>query len=263
MSFAPVFEPSLLQTIQEQIFGDPKAIHNSLSQAVLNAPLCSSLQGSSHLSLYTPPIGGQRQTFTQLATNIASHGNVALTLDHIFLSGAVELNQGLVLFNMAEEMIKGNEAGLSHLADFFGVVEEMFENENSASWLHVSLAPQILEPQVCFWGYGTGGVVAQELREGKWDYCGGLLSGGVPAPYTEKDVLYREPLNRTRMYVDNILGVEDGLSNMADALNGPILDKWKKLWEGLNQALTDILGLILCHALDACDSLDEAQLAQQ
>lgn len=165
---------------------------------------------------------------------------------------------------MAEEMIKEDEARLSHLVDFLGVADEMFEYENSTSWLHVSLAPQIIiDSEICYWGYGTGGAAAQQLHEGEWGYCGGLVSGGVPAPYTEKDVPYREPLNRTRMHVDNTLGLEDEFRDMAGALNGPILDKWKILWEVLNQKLIDMLVSMFCHLMGTCDSLDEAQLAQQ
>lgn len=85
--FAPVFPPSILDKLTHGGAGGATALHNLMSQAVNNAPFC---KGQYPMVIFAPAAGGQRQAYTQAASELASLGHAVLTVDHSYLSGAVE-----------------------------------------------------------------------------------------------------------------------------------------------------------------------------
>lgn len=167
--------------------------------------------------MFNPPMGGQRQAYTQVATEIASHGRIVLTFDHSFLSGAVEVNENIVAFNLAHEIIHAAEAINTYILDMTAVKDHLTErNGTFTSWSEM-LEVKIDFNRTCVLGHGSGGLAALVMKAKNIVTCGNKLSDWMPAPYTANDVFFTPPLNHTRKPIGNEWGFEDTLEGTRDA----------------------------------------------
>ncbi|KAG8162234.1 hypothetical protein KVR01_007999 [Diaporthe batatas] len=184
--FAPVFTETVLEEILHTAtttsLGNITGLHNLMSRAVTSATACP---GQFPLVVFAPDVGGQRQAYTQAASELASMGYIVLTVDSPFLSGVVE------------NPPKTFQRSLSG-----GVVNEhqVFTIQNNDLWFihkHLATVNETLGPlsrwtnnasvQVdhCIFGHGSGGSVAQAMIDNHVVRCGGRLEGtlALPAPF--------------------------------------------------------------------------------
>lgn len=164
-------------------------MRNMESQALLNAPICS---GKYPMIMLSPPVGGQRQAYTQLASDIASYHHLVVTVDHAFQSGAVETESGSVLFNLAGDLLNPRAANLGRVVDLTAVSLHFNDSANLGPLLSTPGTEIDLSNSFVF-GHGQGGIVAKMMAADNLLSSGGTLDGLIqmPAPYNESNVLYR------------------------------------------------------------------------
>lgn len=91
---APYFTP-ILARAYEQYLGIPVALNWPVTDAHLGAPV-RQRAGGWPVVLYSPGLGDERSDTTCLVEELASHGYVVVTIDHIHDSGVVEIPGGQV-----------------------------------------------------------------------------------------------------------------------------------------------------------------------
>lgn len=252
--FAPVFNPSLLTIIHDQIFGSPKAIHNLLSQAVKDAPVCPDTYT---MVMITPPVGGQRQAYTEIATELASNGVVVVTVDHSLLSGVVDVGDDIILYNLGLEMILSREAVNTYIFDMAAVERQLTNKTHSLNW-NGMLGVEIDPNNTCVLGHGTGGVAALTMVANNMVSCGGRLHHRLmPAPYTDEDVFYQPDSSRTASPVDAEHELNRELTDVAGALNDAIGERLKNMVKGLRKTMMDSLSSLICRVMGTCGTLVE------
>lgn len=89
---APYFTPRLARAYEKQS-GIPIALNWPITHAHAGAP-ARQREGGWPVVLYSPGLGGERNEATCLVEDLASHGYVVVTIDHIHDSGVVELPDG-------------------------------------------------------------------------------------------------------------------------------------------------------------------------
>ncbi|KAI3401152.1 hypothetical protein diail_298 [Diaporthe ilicicola] len=178
--FAPVFSSStLLANISQNVAGGPVGLHNLMSQALYNAPAC---KGQYPMVIFAPTAGGQRQAYTQAASELASLGHVVVTVDHPYVSGAVEQpSHNTVNLGVSNTWIDRHETLLIQTEDV-QFVRSHFTKESSLSDF-----PFTVQTDSCVFGHGSGGKVAQMMVDTHVVKCGGPLEGvlTLPAPFDQ------------------------------------------------------------------------------
>ncbi|ROW09956.1 hypothetical protein VPNG_06348 [Cytospora leucostoma] len=229
--FAPVFEPSLVANISRLTLGDATAMHNVMSHAVKDALIC---QGEYSVVIFTPPANGQRQAYTQFASQLASLGHIAVTVDHPYLSGFVELDDGTVHASTIGDSINNFEAGFVQYDDI-AFLEKLLTNHFKQ--LPSQYRPANLTSNICVFGHGLGGQVAQNLVANGVAACGGHLEGllTLPYPLNEVDALTKPP--------------PIALPDPKQILLAP-----KKWAESLIKPTKELLAAIICRAKGTCNS---------
>lgn len=222
-----VFTPSLVETINAHIFAPRFPLSNIASQAVLNASAVGGTEYS--MTLLTPPIGGQRQAYTQASSRIpcqrplpslslrvfstqqpcltvcdiklatemvASTQQIVVTVDHSYQSGAVELKDHKVLYNLAGPLIKAREADFARAFDLMAVAN-YFYNLSGTGSASAWASFKIVSNNTRIFGHGQGGLVAKALVDEHIFADGGSLDGLVrmPAPYVEMNVLFTKSVS--------------------------------------------------------------------
>ncbi|KUI72006.1 Platelet-activating factor acetylhydrolase [Cytospora mali] len=202
--FAPVFEPSLVANISQQLLGNATAMHNVMSHAVKNAPVC---KGEYTMVMFTPAVGGQRQAYTQAASDLASLGYVAVTMDHLYLSGLVELSDGTVQAGMINETTNVLRAVDLQRRDieFLG---KALTHRAQLNQLPIWTKQAGVAPKVCVFGHGLGGTIAYNIASKGQVACGGYLDL-LTLPY---------PLNMNKgdgiMVYNNAMGIDESLDDL-------------------------------------------------
>ena len=184
--FAPVFTPYVLGNISLGGAGGPKALHNLMSQAVDEAPAC---KGQYPMVIFAPSAGGQRQAYTQAASELASLGYVVLAVDHPSLSGVAERpSDETVQIGMFGDWINTREARSIQSNDLQFVYHRLVNEKQPLSGLPFWTNDTTVQLDACIFGHGSGGQVAQVMVETHVVKCGGPLEGilTLPAPFREK-----------------------------------------------------------------------------
>ncbi|KAL1873881.1 hypothetical protein Daus18300_003753 [Diaporthe australafricana] len=192
--FAPVFSPPVLDSISKSVDGGPAGLHNIMSPAVVLAPAC---KGQYPVTIFAPTIGGQRQAYTQAASELASKGHIVVAVDHPYLSGVViQPSDETVNLGVFDTWINPREALSIQTEDLQHVVSRITEAEKTLAGL--SFTDQ---SDLCVFGHGSGGQVAQMMVDNHVVKCGGPLEGvlRLPAPFNEEepDAGSQTPANST------------------------------------------------------------------
>ncbi|KAJ4387710.1 hypothetical protein N0V93_008309 [Gnomoniopsis smithogilvyi] len=257
---APVFTQSLLETITAQVFGDTNSMHNMESQAFPDASICPDKYS---LIILSPPVGGQRQSYTQLASDIASHHHVVVTVDHAFQSGVIELENGKFLFNLAGELVKPREANKGRVVDLMAVALHFNESSNFDPLLWTS-DTQIDLLNTYVYGHGQGGLVARMLVASNLLPGGGTLDNLIrmPAPYNESNIMYKprhkdgratkpgpqpQPTSQPMPVPSDGDNIGDRLGDIADEVGSSLGERFKNMGRALKKTLMDSLSSLICR----------------
>lgn len=212
--------------------------------------------------ILSPPVGGQRQAYTQLASDIASQHHVVVTVDHMFQSGAIEVASG-DLFNLAGELVKPREANYGRVIDLMAVALHFNESSNLDTLLWTA-GTEIDLGNTYVFGHGQGGLVARMM------VASNLLSGGgtldnlirMPAPYNESNIMYKPrhkgsratnpgPQPQPALQPKPMPGVGDDDGDRLGAAPGGLGDslreRLKNMARGLTKTLMDSLSSLLCR----------------
>lgn len=250
--FGPVFTPSLLTIIQDQVFGSPKAIHNLLSQAVKDSPVCADTYS---MIMLTPPVGGQRQAYTEIATELASNGMVVVTVDHSLLSGVVEVDDNIILSNLGLEMILSREAVNTYIFDIAAVQKQLTNKTHMMNW-NGMLGTEIDPNSTCVLGHGTGGLAAQTMVANNMVPCGGRLHRRlIPAPYTDEDVFHQAGFSQAANPVVDEYELGRELTNVTGALSQVLGERLRNMANGLRKTMMDSLSSLICRVVGTCGTL--------
>lgn len=190
--FAPVFTPSILEQLYLSA-GNSTHLHNLMTQAVDKAPSC---KGQYPVVIFAPTAGGQRQAYTQAASELASLGHVVLTVDYPYLSGAMEgqLDQGVRVSTFGD-WIHTDEALLIQKHDLQLVYSRVVNESQPLSGLPSWTNDTTVQLNACIFGHGSGGHVAQKMVESHAIKCGGPLEGilVLPAPFNNEETANNPP----------------------------------------------------------------------
>jgi hypothetical protein len=185
--FAPVFTPSVLGNISRSPTSvaahRSTGLHNLMSQAVAFAPAC---KGQYPLTIFAPDVGGQRQAYTQVASELASKGYLVLTVDSPYLSGVVEhQSDDDVTFGLVGKVIGEDDAFVIQSHDLDLVRSQATWIEESLQHLPFWNRDITLQPGQCMFGHGSAGQIAQLMVQDHTVKCGGPLEGilTLPAPF--------------------------------------------------------------------------------
>lgn len=237
-------------------------MHNMMSQAFPNASICPDRYS---MVLLSPPVGGQRQAYTQLASDIASHHHVVVTVDHSFQSGAVETDNGNFLFNLAGDLVKPREANNGRLVDLMAVALHFNESSNLDPLLW-GPGTEINPLNTYVFGHGQGGQVARMM------VANNLLSGGgtldtlirMPAPYNESNVMYKsrrknggltkpspqpQPTSQPKPLPGSGNDSGDRLGDHAGELKAGLFDRIKNMGRALRKTMMDALSNLICRVV--------------
>lgn len=198
--------------------------------------------------MLNPPLGGQRQAYTHVATDVASHGYVVLTIDHPLLSGVVEVGEKHMVFNVAREIIQLREAIFTYIFDMAAVFTHIVGVTGRLSSFSEILGVKLNLNDTCVYGHGLGARVAEAMVAHGIVTCGGPLRGGMPAPYTEKDVYPIANTTPTRKHVGNHTVSDD----LQDDAAGNLSDGLKNMAMGMGRTALDALSSMVCRILDTC-----------
>lgn len=267
--FAPVFTPSILGNISRGMARGPKALHNLMSQAVDGAPSC---KGQYPLVIFAPTAGGQRQAYTQAASELASLGHVVVTIDHPYLSGAVEgqLDES-VRFSTFGDWITTGEALTIQTNDLQTVYSRLANKEQPLSGLPSWTNDTTIQLDACIFGHGTGGKVAQLMVETHIVKCGGPLEGTLtlPAPFNRQKTAVKPgpTVNGTRPSIlpfpphSPSRPAPPGISQASFDLSAPTLYGLNQVWQHLRDSLLDTFGLLVCSAQGTCGAQGSSKRA--
>lgn len=199
-------------------------------------------------------MGGQRQAYTQIASDVASYGYMVLSLDHSLLSGAVEFGGEPFALNLAHEMIQDREAVHTYMLDMAAVLDHLTKGHTTL-WSSSSgvLGINVDFNKTCIFGHGLGGLVASAMKTEGIVTCGGRLSGGMPAPYTADDVFFTPTPNDAKGSTKKP-GSSEKLEDIVHAIRGPLLENLKKMARGIGQNLMDAFSSTVCHFTGICGS---------
>lgn len=224
-------------------------MRNMESQALLNAPICPDKYSMIMLS---PPVGGQRQAYTQLASDIASYHHLVVTVDHAFQSGAIELEGGSMLFNLAGDLLKPHAANLGRVVDLTAVSLH-FNDSTKLDPLFSTPGTEIDVDNSFVFGHGQGGLVAKMMVADNLLSSGGTLDDLIqmPAPYNESNVLYkpRQKPSTTRPQPQPTSEPKAGAGNDADDPSDGLCERLKNMARGLKKTILDSLSSLLCRVV--------------
>lgn len=225
-------------------------MRNMESQALLNAPICPDKYPMIMLS---PPVGGQRQAYTQLASDIASYHHLVVTVDHAFQSGAVETESGRVLFNLAGGLLNPRAANLGRVVDLTAVSLHFNDSANLDPLLSTPGTEIDLSNAFVF-GHGQGGLVAKMMVADNLLSSGGTLDDLIqmPAPYNESNVLYKprhKPSQTPKLQPQPTSEPNAGAGDDADHLNDGLCERLKNLAQGLKKTILDSLTSLVCRVV--------------
>lgn len=181
---ARVFEPSVPELLSDRARVKGTVLHNIESRALLNAPVCPYVYD---LYMFSPPAGGQRQVYTEVASQIASLGFLVVTVDHPALSGAVNMSDGSLLYNTPGGVIDPGEAELLQVANLQAMLSTLTADEplkNSSLG-----AQKFTVNTACISGHGLGGRATIRLMDNRMVSCGRVLDNSLPmpAPFDKED----------------------------------------------------------------------------
>ncbi|ROW07272.1 hypothetical protein VMCG_03845 [Cytospora schulzeri] len=176
--FAPVFEPELVSKVSQLTLGNSTAMHNLMSQALEDAPVC---KGEYTMVMFTPAVGGQRQAYTQAASELAFLGYIAITVDHLYISGFVELSDGTIQDVSHGDRTLVEQAGFEQLEDIKHLGNSLTLGA-VANRLPIWENQAFITSYFCVFGHGLGGEIADVLA---WENltCGGHLEGLLTLPF--------------------------------------------------------------------------------
>lgn len=235
-------------------------VHNLESQALRDAPMC---HYKYDLIMFTPPVGGQRQVYTEIASQLASLGFLAITIDHPSISGAVEMSNGSILYNVVGETLGFREAGLVQTADL-NVVRAFVADasaEHSPLWAQTA---EVNPNSTCVLGHGLGGSIAMRMIAKDMISCGMNLDNRMPmpAPFSEKDILSStQKKNITSSYsgdskpdADLSLDYFEGkVESAAVVLGANMANKLQDFSNGMREFVVNEISRITCHVMGTCD----------
>lgn len=232
------------------------------SQALLNAPICPDKY---LMIVLSPPVGGQRQAYTQLASDIASYHHLVVTVDHAFQSGAVETESGTVLFNLAGGLLDPRAANLGRVVDLTAVSLYFNDSANLDPLLSTPGTKIDLSNSFVF-GHGQGGLVAKMMVADNLFSSGGTLDHLIqmPGPYNESNVLYqpRHKPSKTPSLQPHPQPTSEpkvGAGNDADHLNDGLCERLKNLAQGLKKTILDSLSSLVCRVVSTSFSIIRGQ----
>lgn len=280
---APVFTPSILGNLSRGTAGGPKALHNLMSQAVDEAPSC---KGQYPMVIFAPTAGGQRQAYTQAASELASLGHVVLTVDYPYLSGAVEGKRDkTVQFSTFGDWIKTGEALTIQTNDLQSVYSRLVNKDQPLSGLPFWTNNTTVQLDACIFGHGTGGRVAQVMVETHIAKCGGPLEGilTLPAPFNREKTATRSgptvnntrpSVNHTRPSVDHTRpsgepfphpspprSARPVISQASLDLSPPTRYGLIQLLQRLRDTALNTFGLLICSAQGTCGAQSSSKRA--
>lgn len=185
-AYAKVFEPTLFEQISTHVVGESASLNNLNSWALLDAPICPSTYD---LIMFSPPVGGQRQVYTEIASQIASLGFLVVTVDHPSISGAVEMSDGSLLYNVAGDVIDYRETQLIQTANLRTIVSILTADESSVHsplWIQTAV---VNANTSCILGHGLGGEASMLMVANGMTSCGMVLDNRMPmpGPFSEKN----------------------------------------------------------------------------
>lgn len=263
--FAPVFTPLVLGNISQSLASGSAALHNLMSQAVNEAPSC---KGQYPVVIFAPTAGGQRQAYTQAASELASLGHVVITVDYPFLSGAVEgeLDGGVQLGTFGD-WIKTNEALLIQANDLNFVYNQLVNKEQPLHGLQFWDNDTTVQLDACIFGHGTGGKVAQVMVENHVVKCGGPLEGylKLPAPLNRKKTAAKSG-STVRKHRPSVLpsappSASPGTSQASLNLSPPNMGGAIQLLKHLRDSALETFGLLVCGVQGTCGNQNPSKRA--
>lgn len=184
--YAKVFELSILDAISNRMLSEGGVLNNLDSWALRDAPVCPS---NYDVIMMSPPVGGQRQVYTEIASQLASLGFIVVTVDHPSLSGVVKMSDGSFVYNTAGESIEYRESELLQVANLKTVMETLASDElamHSPLWTQEAV---INTNNSCILGHGLGGRVSMLMVANGMTSCGMVLDDRMPmpGPFSEKN----------------------------------------------------------------------------
>jgi hypothetical protein len=106
--YAPWMTPGTARAYERAIHVPAGALDWPTTQAHLGAP-ASRREGARPVIIYSHGLGGERTEATALVEDLASHGYIVVTIDHIHDATVVELPDGHVETTAIPELTKDNE----------------------------------------------------------------------------------------------------------------------------------------------------------
>lgn len=256
--FAPVFTPVVLGNISQSTTIGSTALHNLTSQAVNEAPSC---KGQYPVVIFAPTAGGQRQAYTQAASELASLGQVVITVDYPYISGAVEVEgdlDGDVQLSTFGDWIKTSEALIIQANDLIFIHNHLVNKEQPLKGLRFWDNDTTVQLDACIFGHGTGGKVAQVLVENHVVICGGPLEGilKLPAPFNRK-----RKVAKSGSTVKGHPSASPGTSQASLDLSPPTLNGAAQLLTHLRDSALETFGLLVCGVAGTCGNQQPSKRA--
>lgn len=233
-----------------------------MSQAVHEAPSC---KGQYPMVIFAPTAGGQRQAYTQAASELASLGHVVLTVDYPHLSGAVESQfNETVQLSTFEDWINPDEALLIQINDLQFVYNQLVNEEQPLSGFSFWTNHTTVQLDACIFGHGTGGRVAQMMVETHIVKCGGPLEGilTLPAPFNRprKARKLKPTVNNTRPSDPSSASYRISRISSLE-LSPPTWRGLFQLMKHLRDSFLNTLGLLVCSAEGTCGAPNPSKRA--
>lgn len=184
---------------------------------------------------------------------MAANNEIVVTVDHSYQSGAVELDNHTVIFNLAGRFIKPREANYARVVDLLAVAHHFYNQSNLEQ---TTLADILIDPNSTFvLGHGQGGLVAQMLVGSNIFPGGGILDSlmPMPAPFTEKNVLYhnRTSPSKSKKPTPTLPHGPEPTSPPKPLLpphgDENVLDRLKRMARGLRKTMLDTLSGLMCR----------------
>ncbi|ROV95524.1 hypothetical protein VSDG_05358 [Cytospora chrysosperma] len=256
--FAPVFESSLVGMVSQLTLGNDTAMHNLMSQAVEDVPVC---KGEYTMIMLTPAAGGQRQAYTQAASELAFLGYIVVTVDHLYISGFVELSDGTIQAVMLDDPMVASEAGNVQVDDIH-ILGKALTRKAELDRLPIWTEHAAIEPYFCVFGHGLGGRVADLLASYNVT-CGGHLEGllALPFPLDKGDIDIdsdRSPAVGEHITVNDTQPLDEELS---DPVRVP--STVENLTKSLLKTVQDLVYEISCRATGSCGDDTEDNTVQK
>lgn len=218
---------------------------------MLDAPICPDKYPMIMLS---PPVGGQRQAYTQLASDIASYHHLVVTVDHAFQAGVIETESGSVLFNLAGDLLKPRAANLGRVVDLTAISLH-FNDSTKMDPLFSTPGNEIDLANSFVFGHGQGGLVAKMMVADNLISSGGTLDDLIqmPAPYNQSNVLYqpRPKPSTTQPQPQPTTEPKAGAGKDAEDPSDGLCERLKNMARGLKKTILDSLSSLVCRVVSA------------